>query len=179
MVKIVRMKKIRIKYPLAVFLFAYLNQIDLSLDRSRWGPIENLRNYYRTQISPERVANYLIHEFNLEKRKLNNLIFIEKSKFLDKLGNKFLLYFQNKVLLPEDSIYFICQKLMELNKFLYSDYKINSLEIEKLRLEISDVNFNILQFKLSNSDRKIAMNVEHFLQSEELTTVKLKNSVKT
>ncbi|MEJ5092118.1 hypothetical protein, partial [Sphingobacterium faecium] len=68
------MKKIRIKYPLAVFLFAYLNQIDLSLDRSRWGPIENLRNYYRTQISPERVANYLIHEFNLEKRKLNNLI---------------------------------------------------------------------------------------------------------
>jgi len=68
----------KIKYSFAVFLYAYLNQIDLSLDRSRWEPLDNLRDFYRSQISPKTVANYLIDKLGLNVEKLNYLIFIEE-----------------------------------------------------------------------------------------------------
>ncbi|KKX46935.1 hypothetical protein L950_0229180 [Sphingobacterium sp. IITKGP-BTPF85] len=43
----------KIDYAFVVFLYAYINQIDLSLDRSRWESIDNLRNFYKIKFHPK------------------------------------------------------------------------------------------------------------------------------
>ncbi|MGJ1404201.1 hypothetical protein [Sphingobacterium siyangense] len=78
------------KWSFAVFLYAYLNQIDLSLDRSRWEPLDNLRDFYRSQISPKKVANYLIDKFGLNIEKLNYLIFIDEESLWEKIKDSLL-----------------------------------------------------------------------------------------
>ncbi|TJZ53577.1 hypothetical protein FAZ15_16185 [Sphingobacterium olei] len=173
--KLTRMKKVRIEYPIVAFLFAYLNQIDLSLDRSRWEPLENLREYYKTQISPGKVAEFLVNKFDLKADKLRNLIFIKEAKFLAKIENVLLLYFRKKVFLTEDEMYFLCQKLFELSKYLRNDIEVHRLQIEKLRIEFSQLNYGVIKFKLTKKERAKAMNIEHFLQNEILHTIKIEN----
>ncbi|KKO93351.1 hypothetical protein AAW12_00150 [Sphingobacterium sp. Ag1] len=80
----------KIKYSFAVFLYTYLNQIDLSLNRSRWEPLDNLRDFYRSQISPKKVANYLINKLGLNVEKLNYLIFIDEESLWEKIKDSLL-----------------------------------------------------------------------------------------
>ncbi|WP_343566573.1 hypothetical protein [Sphingobacterium sp.] len=82
----------KIKYSFAVFLYAYLNQIDLSLDRSMWEPLDNLRDFYRSQISPKKVANYLIDKLGLNVEKLNYLIFIDEESLWEKIKDSLLSF---------------------------------------------------------------------------------------
>ncbi len=99
----------KINYSFVVFLYAYLNQIDLSLDRSRWEPLDNLRDFYRSQISPKKVANYLIDNLGLDVKKLNNLIFIGEESLWDKIKDSLLSSFKRDVILEDDKVYFLCQ----------------------------------------------------------------------
>ena len=71
----------KIDYAFVVFLYAYINQIDLSLDRSRWESIDNLRNFYKNQISPKNIVSYLMNRLNLEVEKLDNLVFLKEESF--------------------------------------------------------------------------------------------------
>ncbi len=166
------MKIIKLEYKFLVFLYAYLRQIDLSLDRSRWQPIDNLREYYKTQIEPERVINYLLQKVDLNSDKLQNRYFIDKLSFGDKLKS---LLFRNKrtSFLTKDQLYYCCQKLLVLNHYLKSDAETDKFEIEKLRNEFSKLTYGIITFKLSKSDRNKVMLIEHFLQNEELEVVKM------
>jgi len=109
--KHIRIRKMKIKYSFVVFLYAYLNQIDLSLDRSRWESIDKLRDFYSTQISPKKVANYLIDKLGLNVKKLNNLIFIGEESFWDKIKDSLLSSLKRDVILEDDKVYFLCQKL--------------------------------------------------------------------
>ncbi|WP_426791841.1 hypothetical protein [Sphingobacterium sp. WOUb80] len=163
----------KIKYSFVVFLYAYLNQIDLSLDRSRWEPIDNLRDFYRSQISPKKVANYLIDKLGLNVEKLNYLIFIDEESLWNKIKDSLLSTFKKDVILDEDKVYFLCQKLLLLDNILADGEQVHRLEIEKLRIEFSKLNYGTIKFKLASKDRLKANNIEHFLQNERLSTIKI------
>jgi hypothetical protein len=163
----------KIKYSFVVFLYAYLNQIDLSLDRSRWEHLDNLRDFYRSQISPKKVANYLIDNLGLDVKKLNNLIFIGEESLWDKIKDSLLSSLKRDVILEDDKVYFLCQKLLLLDNFLEDGEHVHKLEIEKLRIEFSKLNYGTVKFKLAKKDRLKANNIEHFLQNETLSTIKI------
>jgi hypothetical protein len=167
------MKKMKIKYSFVVFLYAYLNQIDLSLDRCRWEPLDNLRDFYRSQISPKTVANYLIDQLGLNVEKLNYLIFIDEESLWDKIKDSLLSSFKRDVILEDDKVYFLCQKLLLLANILEDGEQVHRLEIEKLRIEFSKLNYGTIKFKLLKKDRLRANNIEHFLQNETLRTIKI------
>lgn len=163
----------KIKYSFAVFLYAYLNQIDLSLDRSRWEPLDNLRDFYRSQISPKKVANYLIDKLGLNVEKLNYLIFIDEESLWEKIKDSLLSFLKRDIILDEDKVYYLCQKLLILDGFLENGEEVHKLEIEKLRVEFSKLNYGTIMFKLVKKDRLRANNIEHFLQNETLSTIKI------
>ncbi|WP_367331319.1 hypothetical protein [Sphingobacterium multivorum] len=163
----------KIKYSFVVFLYAYLNQIDLSLDRSRWESIDKLRDFYSTQISPKKVANYLIDKLGLNVGKLNYLFFINEESMWDKIKDSLLSSLKRDVILEDDKVYFLCQKLLLLDNFLENSEQVHRLEIEKLRIEFSKLNYGTIKFKLAKKDRFKANNIEHFLQNETLRTIKI------
>ncbi|WP_343318227.1 hypothetical protein [Sphingobacterium multivorum] len=163
----------KIKYSFVVFLYAYLNQIDLSLDRSRWESIDKLRDFYSTQISPKKVANYLIDKLGLNVEKLNYLFFINEESMWDKIKDSLLSSLKRDVILEDDKVYFLCQKLLLLDNFLENGEQVHRLEIEKLRIEFSKLNYGTIKFKLAKKDRLKANNIEHFLQNEILRTIKI------
>lgn len=163
----------KIKYSFVVFLYAYLNQIDLSLDRSRWESIDKLRDFYSTQISPKKVANYLADKLRLDVKKLNNLIFIGEESLWDKIKDSLLSSLKRDVILEDDKVYFLCQKLLLLDNYLEDGEQVHKLEIEKLRIEFSKLNYGTVKFKLAKKDRLKANNIEHFLQNETLSTIKI------
>lgn len=171
--KHIRIRKMKIKYSFVVFLYAYLNQIDLSLDRSRWESIDKLRDFYSTQISPKKVANYLIDKLGLNVKKLNNLIFIGEESFWDKIKDSLLSSLKRDVILEDDKVYFLCQKLLLLDHFLEDGEQVHKLEIEKLRVEFSKLTYGTIKFKLVKKDRLKANSIEHFLQNEILSTIKI------
>ena len=47
------------------------------------------------------------------------------------------------------------------------------MEIEKLRIEFSKLNYDTIMFNLVKQDRLKAHNIEHFLQNETLRTIKI------
>jgi hypothetical protein len=167
------MNEIKMKYQLIVFLYAYLNQIDLSLDRSRWVPLNELREFYKTQIAPEKVVNYLIQKFDLKADRLQYLYFVEGIHLLAKVKGMFLRYFKNESFLTKEEMYYCCQKLLILDQYLKSDLEIHKLEIEKLRIELTKLTYGIIKFKLSIKDRNKVMKIEHFLQNENLSVIKM------
>lgn len=83
----------KIDYAFVVFLYAYINQIDLSLDRSRWESIDNLRNFYKNQISPKNIVAYLMNRLNLEVEKVDNLIFLKEESFWMRIKDSLLSSF--------------------------------------------------------------------------------------
>jgi hypothetical protein len=75
--------------------------------------------------------------------------------------------------LEDDKVYFLCQKLLLLANILEDGEQVHRLEIEKLRIEFSKLNYGTIKFKLLKKDRLRANNIEHFLQNETLRTIKI------
>jgi len=161
------------EYRFVVFLYAYLHQINLSLDRSRWEPIAELRAFYKNQIPPKKVADYLLQKFCLNSNKLQYLYYVEDIRFLAKVQGVFLRIFRKESFLTENELYYCCQKLFVLSKYLKSDLEIHKLEIERLRIEFSKLTYGSIKFKLSAKDRDKAHKIEHFLQNENLTVISI------
>lgn len=168
------MRKVKFEYSLVVFLYAYLIQIDLSLDRSRWMPIDDLRDFYKSQISPKQVSDYLVANLQLNVKRLNLLIFIGNSSFWTRIKDMLWSRFRKDILLEEDQLIYLCQKLSLLNKILEADEPVHPLETERLRVEFSKLTFGTIQYKLTGKDRLKAQKVEHFLQNEILSTCNIR-----
>lgn len=60
-----------------------------------------------------------------------------------------------------------------MDNFLDDGEQVHKLEIEKLRIEFSKLNYGIIKCKLVKRDRLKANNIEHFLQNEILNTIKI------
>lgn len=169
------MNKVKIRYEHAVFLFAYLNQIDLSLDRSRWSTMKDLRIYYSTQIRPEDLVSYFIKHYDFEVNYHNKIYFIKKAFFFSKLRDCLFLNFKKNVFLKKDEILYCFQKLILLDNYLKSDDEIHKLEIEKLRIELTIFTYGILRFKIKNKDIKKVNKIDHFYKNDNLITIPLKD----
>jgi len=60
-----------------------------------------------------------------------------------------------------------------LDHFLEDGEQVHKLEIEKLRVEFSKLTYGTIKFKLVKKDRLKANSIEHFLQNEILSTIKI------
>ncbi|WP_300687366.1 hypothetical protein [Chryseobacterium sp.] len=172
------MKKIKLEYNLCVFLFAYLNQADLSLHRAGWTGIRKLKNFYSNQVNPGEVVRFLILSADINVNKLEYYYGIKeysKKKIILSRIN-FLLRFPPVFL--QDEIYYICQKLMDLEKMLEKDVDVHQLEMEKLRIEISKFSLGILRYKISYKDYSKALKIEHYMQHDGLKEIKIKEFIK-
>lgn len=171
------MKKIKLEYNLCVFLFAYLNQADLSLHRAGWTSIRELKNFYSNQVNPEKVVNFLILNADINVNKLKYYYGIKEYGFKNIILSRinFLLGFPPIFL--KDEIYYICKKLLDFAEMLEKD-KVHRLEMEKLRIEISKFSLGMLRYKISHKDYSKALKIEHYMQHDGLQEIKIKEFIK-
>lgn len=171
------MKKIKLEYNLCVFLFAYLNQADLSLHRAGWTSIRELKSFYSNQVNPQDVVKFLILNADIDESKLGYFYGIKeyglRKTILSRIN--FLLGFPPVFL--KDEIYYICQKLIDFAEMLEKDTEVHPLEMEKLRLEISKFSFDILRYKISYKDYSKALKIEHYMQHDGLKDIKIKEFI--
>lgn len=172
------MKKIKLEYNLCVFLFAYLNQAELSLHRAGWTSIRELKNFYSNQVNPKKVVNFLISNADINVNKLKWFHGIKEYGFKKIILSRifFLLGFPPVFL--KDEIYYICQRLIDLEKMLERDGEVHRLEMENLRVEISKFSLGILRYKISSKDYNKALKIEHYLQHNGLKDIKIKEFIK-
>lgn len=172
------MKKIKLEYNLCVFLFAYLNQADLSLHRAGWTSIKELKNFYLNQVNPKDVVNFLILNADIDINKLEYFYGIKEYSFRKIILSRiyFLLGFSPVFL--KDEIYYICQKLIDFSEMLEKDTEVHPLEMEKLRLELSKFFLGILRYKISYKDYSKALKIEHYMQHDGLRDIKINEFIK-
>lgn len=173
------MKKIKLEYNLCVFLFAYLNQANLSLHRAGWTNIGELRKFYLDQINPRDVVKLLISNANINADKLKNVYRINEYS-LRKRQILSLIHFSFRLstVFLEEEIYYICQQLICFAEMLEKNDDVYSPELEELRVGISKFTFGILMYKISYKDYTEALKIEHYLQREELKDIKIKEFIK-
>lgn len=167
------MKKNNFEYDFLVFLYAYLRQLDLSLDRSRWTSFEELRKYYQNQIDPALISRCLLNKSGLSIQDNNVHYTIEKKNYLDRVKYKF----KKQYYLTENEIYYCCKNLLKLSNYLFAHQKVEKIELEKLRIDLTKFTYDILEFRILDRDVKKAMKIEHYLESNP-TDVKIKDFIK-
>ncbi|MBP2618389.1 hypothetical protein [Chryseobacterium jejuense] len=172
------MKKIKLEYNFCVFLFAYLNQADLSLHRAGWTSIRELKNFYSNQVNPKEVVNFLILNADINVNKLEYYYGIKEYGFKNIILSRinFLLGFP--AIFLKDEIYYICKKLLDFAEMLEKDTEVHRLEMEKLRIEISKFSLGMLRYKISRKDYNKALKIEHYLQHDGLQDIKIKEFIK-
>ncbi len=172
-----KIEKISLEYQFIVFLYAYLRQIDLSLDRSKWTTFDELREFYKTQINPEKVANYIITNYGISIHSLWYFYRIEELSFFGKIKCLVHRMFFPKSSLFTNELHYCCKLLLILNDHLKADVELPICEIENLRIAFCKLTYGVLEWKLSPKNKAKTMCVEHFSQAntknqkiEELTT---------
>lgn len=115
------MKKIKLEYNLCVFLFAYLNQADLSLHRAGWTSIKELKNFYSNQVSPQEVARFLMLNTDIDESKLEYFYGIKEYSFRKIILSRIKFLLGCPPIFLKDEIYYICQKLIDFEKMLEKD----------------------------------------------------------
>lgn len=164
------MKKIKFKYEYLVFLGAYLRNLDLSLDRS-WDAWEekDLQTYYRNFISQMSVVKSL--QENSQITAIGNKEDLEvKAKVFSWVKKVFYYFFPLKTL-TEEQVEICVKLLLTVDKFLISDIKVYTIEVQKLRLFIADYYMDILKVRLKPKDFSKILSVEHYMQN--VATVKM------
>lgn len=164
-----------IPYDFLVYLSGYLNQMDLSLDRSRWEVFSKLRGYYHTKESPKMVAEKLVGTFDVCcGSALKSYAFIEYNRF-EKITLFFRKIIRLKIVLSESELCFLYHRLMLFEEMLSKKDGIEKEKVEKLRYEIAVFNTSILFPRLMKKDKKKILKVEHFLQSQNLGCISLED----
>jgi len=74
------MEEIKVKYNEILFIYAYLRQIDLSLDRVRWTSWNELQYYFKDQLQPLQIIGYLERKFQLPNTSLDQFVFYPEKK---------------------------------------------------------------------------------------------------
>ncbi len=168
------MKKINFSYNFLVFLYAFLRQIDLSLDRSRWFTIYELKKHYEdSDVNPNKVLKYLMKENNINFKDFNIKYEIEKPSLFSRCRNSMYKVLNLNSFLTRNELYFCCQNLYNLNQFLNNCDGVEKVDIEKLRIELSKFTYENLEDKLFSKDYIKAMSIEHFAQNENIKTVNI------
>lgn len=172
------MKKIKLEYNLCVFLFAYLNQADLSLHRAGWTSIRELKNFYSNQVNPREVVRFLILNADINDSKLGYFYGIKEYSFTKIILSRINFLLGLPPVFLKDEIYYICKKLIDFAEMLEKDTEVHPLEMEKLRVEISKFSLGILRYKISYKDYSKALKIEHYMQHSELQDIKIKEFIK-
>lgn len=166
------MRKIEFNYKFLLFLYAYLRQIDLSLDRSRWEGLYGLRIFYKDQIKPERIADYLVSQSGIELPAEFPVYFPKEIGL--KRQRILALYFHHcrqRYFLKDVEIIYCYELLLRLKDLLSSDLQEYTLDVEKLRVDVSTFSSSVIESKLLNKDIQHAMSVEHYLQHKEMNSI--------
>jgi hypothetical protein len=158
------MKNIEFEEDFMVFLYAYLIQLNLSLDRSRWTMWKELEDYYSHQIDPILICNYLesIHEIPVNRSV--NFPLIVKSR-IDNIKDYLTTVIFKKVYLSNSEVLFCYEVLKIFHSYLQSTIEIDKYEIETFRIRVSEIASKTICNKLRIRDRINASKVEHFLQN--------------
>ncbi|KKX46934.1 hypothetical protein L950_0229175 [Sphingobacterium sp. IITKGP-BTPF85] len=114
-----------------------------------------------------------MNRLNLEVEKVDNLIFLKEESFWVRIKDSLLSSFKRNIFLEQDNVYFLCNRLLLFDQFLEMDMQVHRLELEKLRIDFSKLNFDILMWKLTKKDRLRAYRVEHFLQNTSVNTLSI------
>ena len=164
------MKEYKVKYSQLLFLYAYLRQIDLSLDRSRWTQWDKLQGYFQNRLQPCQVIEYLKKTFQLPDTNLDKFVFfIEKKTLTEKLRSTINKNFY----LKQNELIYYCKLLLYFDKYLKSDFLEYTLEIEKLRIDIAKSYSKSLEYMISKKDLTRLMKIEHFEQSNKIAVISL------
>lgn len=172
------MKKIKLEYNLCVFLFAYLHQAGLSLHRAGWTSIRELKNFYSNQVDPKKVVNFLILNADINVNQLEYFHGIKEYGFKKIIFSRIFSLLGFSPVFLKDEIYYICQRLIDLEKMLERDDEVHRLEMENLRVEISKFSLGMLRYKISRKDYNKALKIEHYLQHDGLQDIKIKEFIK-
>jgi hypothetical protein len=172
------MKKYYIKYQFIVFLYAYLRQIDLSLARSRGESWNHLQEYYKNQISPVKVVDYLVQNTGLKPNKESDQLFVDRINRFIRIKYLLLRIIHLNSFLTKEELDYCYDKLLIFNQYLNCDREIDIFENEKLRIEIGKINYQFIEHKLFLKDRETTMRVEHYLQNETLKTIPIEDFIK-
>jgi hypothetical protein len=165
------MNYLEVDYKQILFFYAFLRQVDLSLDRSRWTSLKELQDYYQDRISPEQMITYLKIKLNVPDGDFNQLTAqAENSK------SKFKL-FSKKTLLSEEEMVNLYQLLLLFDACLKSGQEQYTIETEGLRVDIAKFYSLLLEPKIAKSDLKKVMTIEHYGQNRLLKAKELKNVV--
>lgn len=167
------MKMIDLRYNFFVFLCAYLRQIDLSIDRSRWDKWNNLQTYYTAQISVAVVLDLLKKECGIN--------FDGKQVAINKSPRSVIIRFKEliarevfkKNTLSEGELKYCHNLLNEFQNLIETDFVNFPIEAEKLRIDIAMFYTNALQPKISAKDFERVLRIEHFMQNSNLRCIEI------
>lgn len=165
------MNYLEVDYKQILFFYAFLRQVDLSLDRSRWTSLKELQDYYQNRISPEQMITYLKIKLNVPDGNFN-----QSTAQAENSKSKFKL-FSKKALLSEEEMINLYQLLLLFDGCLKSNQEQYTIETEGLRVDIAKFYSLLLEPKIAKSDLKKVMTIEHYGQNRLLKTKELKNVV--
>jgi len=162
------MDYLELEYKHVLFFYAFLRQMDLSLDRSRWTSVIELKNYYQDRISPEEMAKYVEIKFNVTNTNFYQFLANKRKK-------KFKL-FAKRIVLSEEEIKNFYHLVLRFDIYLKSGAKF-TLETEGLRVDIAKFYSLLLEPKITKSDLKKVIPIEHYGENKLSTTKELKRLV--
>ena len=185
------MKQIKIKQQFVVFLFAYFRQIDLSIDRGRTVPWQELRDYYKTQLDPLVVAEALKKQSCLKLEYNRNAITIipGRPSVLSKVNNFFFRIFNKKYLISEAEVEYCYYLLYKFNDLLtynldgfiletgQSKIDLAKWYIESLRQEVLNIYAICIGSCLLNSDKAQALQVEFYSHGKNAKLVPIEHLI--
>lgn len=171
-------KKVTIRYNLLLFLYAYLRQIDLSLDRSRWNLWNEFLIYYRKYPAPSEIAKLISIDSEIEYNDRKVFLCIPNSSFFKNKFIGFVNGLHRNPKLSECEILYCYQLLFRFEELLQTEIYEYTAKAEQLRIDIAVFYGDILENKISEKDLNMATQVEHFLEAFPLKTVKLLNLYK-
>ena len=167
------MKRVKLNYKLVVFLYAYLRQIDLSIDRARWGYWDDFRDYYTTQVRPNKIAALLSKQFNLAITESRIRFSIDDTSASEKLLGYIYQLTTRTCYLKEAEIVYCCQLLNRFDKFLLADFSTYDFQNETLRIDTIRFNYSLIECKLWTKDFFRATQVEHFQQHDNKSVISI------
>lgn len=171
------MRKIKLDYHLCVFLFAYLNQAELSLHRAGWTNLGELKKFYSIQINPVEVVNILMLNINISIDELKyNYVLKEYSIRKRQILSLMHFSFRLSTVFQEKELIYICQKLKRFAEMLEKD-EVHRLEIEELRIDLSKFSGRLM-YKIFYKDYLKASNIEHYMQHDRIEDIKITEFIK-
>ena len=155
------MEKINVRYEQLIFIYAYLRQVDLSLDRCRWESWAALQNYFSDKLQPSQIIGYLRRNLQLSDIENDPIFSVGRISLRSRLKS----HITKSLLLEPQEILYCCKLLSDFEEKLKSNNATYNEQIEKLRIDIAEYYIKFLGSAISKKDLNRLMNIEHYGQS--------------